>query len=649
MNKSLTAKLAVLVILCGGVAIAATAGKQPRDMKLLLLGVDGTEPSFQAARSFLDYMGTPYDAVLTKSQPLPALSDASKGFYQGIVLSLGNLSYCDAAGCRSALDENGWSAVEAYMREYSVRLAAFSAWPEKRYGLAPGNSLDTTATPANASFPSAAAAVFPYLNRTNPLKIGGVFVYLASPAPDPGETTTPLLTIDGATVAATHAKADGREYMALTFDQLPYLVHSLALHYGVFNWVTKGVFVGGRRIYLSPQNDDVFLSNTLFVNSVAACTPAGDPNPRAARGDLCPTVRMSNADLDNIRQWQDNLNAQSQFRQFRLTMAFNGYGSAYGDQPDVSPSDGLTFKAAELKSKFNWVSHTYDHKDLDCFVTTPGVPCAPADYTQSYTEIDKNLAVAGKLGLPLDSSSMVTPAITGLNNANFLAAARSLGIRYLVSDTSKAGGEPSTPNTGIRSPIEPSILLIPRRPMNVFVTTYAGGAGVAGSLPDQYNYFYGPNGTFRVGGPGGPPFFTTAQSYDAIIERESDSLLTYMLRGEIYPTMWHQSNFVRYSGNRTLFTDVAGAALAKYSKISALPVISLQQSEIGKALEERMTYLSAGVKATLTPGSGITLTSASSATVPVTGVCQAACESYGGQNQSRVAVNGVGAVQIPLN
>ena len=120
------------------------------------------------------------------------------------------------------------------------------------------------------------------------------------------------------------------------------------------------------------------------------------------------------------------------------------------------------------------------------------------------------------------------------------------------------------------------------------------------------------------------------------------------MRYEIYPNMWHQSNFVRYSGNNTLFTDVIGAALNKFAALSNLPVVSLSQSEIGKELEARMAFLNANVTATLTPGAGITMTGSAAASVPITGICKSSCETYGGQSISKIAVTAGGTTTVTL-
>jgi hypothetical protein len=316
-------------------------------------------------------------------------------------------------------------------------------------------------------------------------------------------------------------------------------------------------------------------------------------------------------------------------------MAFNGIGTTQdGGAP---PGDTLVSETQSWEDKFYWINHTWDHENLDCYNPVPnsGV-CTPATYSESLPEITRNVQIASSLGLPLDAVSMVTPAISGLNNQAFLSAAVSQGVRYLISDLSRPEGTPASPNTGIWNQYQPSILEIPRRPTNIFYNTVTNAVQLAGSEPDEYNYFYGPTGIFRIGGPGGPPFFTTPQTYDQIRDRESDTLLGYMLRGEQYPLMFHQGNLAAYDGTNSLFTDVVGSALNKFAAISQLPVISTKESDLGAMLQNRMAYNASQVHATLTPGVSIEIDTAGAAGIPVTGLCADACETYGPDQQSLI-------------
>ena len=268
-------------------AAAPAAGPNataPRDMKLLIIGLDGNEPDFAAVKFLLDTLGIPYDVALTLdtsvsppiTRPLPPLTDGVKGFYQGIFLTNGNLGYC-APACQSTLSPDAWAALDNYALNFGVRTVAYYAFPEARYGLVfSGTAISATdAAPETLTFTSAAASIFPYLNTVNPLKFTNAYVYLADPVQAAGESTTPLITMRGKTVAALHNTADGREYMGLTLDNNPYLLHSMALGYGILNWLTKGIFIGGRKVYMTPQIDDHFLPDDQYVNGVAACTPDG--------------------------------------------------------------------------------------------------------------------------------------------------------------------------------------------------------------------------------------------------------------------------------------------------------------------------------------------------------------------------------------
>jgi hypothetical protein len=264
--------------------------------------------------------------------------------------------------------------------------------------------------------------------------------------------------------------------------------------------------------------------------------------------------------------------------------------------------------------------------------------CRPATLGESLMQIDQNAKVASALGLPHDPASMVSPNISGLNNPAFMSAAAQRGIKFLIADLSRPEGVPASPNTGIWNPHQPSILMIPRRATNIFYNTSTAVNGVVGSQPDEYNYFYGPNGIFRVGGPGGPPFFTSVQTWQNVADRESDNLLGYMLRGEIYPSMFHQGNLHAFDGSRSLFSEVVGSTLNKFAALTSLPVITLPQGDLGRLMIRRMEYNKSQVSATLTPGLSVEIRTVRAAKIPITGVCSEACETYGGDKQSLITL-----------
>jgi hypothetical protein len=626
----------------------ATAQVRPVEMKLLVLAGDGTEPGYQAIRFYLDSMAVPYDAVITKTQGLPALVNGNIGRYQGIIQTTGNLAYFDGSSFQSGLTPAQWTTLDNYVRDYRVRTLSYYTWPEPKYGMVPTGG--ATGAKSLLTFTAAAADVFFYLNRNSPVEVEYSWTYFAQPAPPVvGETTTPLLMLGSNVVAVVHRKADGREYLALTVDNNPYLKHSALLNYGLINWVTKGLFLGFRKIYLSTQSDDLFLPNDLFVLSKPECHPVGqaavDPTyDPSLKG--CPEYRITGAELARLNTWQNSWRAKALTRDFEVSIAFNGYGTTaeFGVNP---VTDSLTIAARQFRNNFIWINHTYDHENLDCYDAQPfSSTCVPANLAQSLFEISENVKISNALGLKLDRTAMVTPNISGLANPNFLAAARQSGIRYLVSDTSRNDYLPAKPNEGVRSPLEPSILYIPRRATSLYYNTTTAREGVAGSLPDEYNLFYGPGGIFKLNGQ---DWFSTKQTYAQIIDRESEYLLNYMLRYEVYPTMYHQSNFAVYANTQSLFSDLIDATLTKYGRVMNVPVESLTQTEIGQWIERRMAFNRANAQAILYPGQRIEIRTASAVQVPITGVCKTGCETYGTQRISYIntVAGGLTTVTLP--
>ena len=181
-------------------------------------------------------------------------------------------------------------------------------------------------------------------NCAVPVTIADGWAYGSQPT---DSSTRPLLVdAAGSVYAATRTYADGREALVLTFSQSPTALHTLGLAYGVVSWVTHGLFVGERHVYLSAQLDDFFLASAIYP----------------ATGT---TYRCTAADLQAFASWQNALRADPVTAQFRAAFAFNAYGARPAGQ------DALTDKARELGPTFAWINHTWDHKDLTRWRTPP--------------------------------------------------------------------------------------------------------------------------------------------------------------------------------------------------------------------------------------------------------------------------------------
>jgi hypothetical protein len=614
-----------------------SSASPPVIMKVLVLGGSSSEQSYQSITTYLAQIGVPYQAVALNSitpdssgnrLSKVALSNSAtgQGLYQGVILTDSTFAACTPS-CMSTTD---WTTLNTYAAQFSVRIASYYTRPASQWGLVPADSgvSYTPASPLNVTLTTAGAAVFPYLNAANAIAVegqgtSGIKAYRATPTAAANETTTPLLMAGPYTVAVTHTLANGQQILALTMDNSPTLVHSMAFGYGVINWVTNGIFLGSRKVYLNPEIDDFLLGNWIYAPS---------RHPACEADATCPTYFETGPDLQAMANWQTNLQADPQFQGYRATYAFNGVGTTW-----FASDDPIWAAIKSLNSQFWWVSHTWDHADLDCYSTTSKGTCVPATLAQSLSELNQNIAVAPTIGIPLDQNGIVTPFTSGLSNSQFLQAAAQVGVRNIVFPAL-----PNSPNTPIVNTLNSSIVEITRLNNDCFDDASSPFTGVDGSWPDEYNATYGPNGA--------TPFYSQNQTYSQILNTLSDEFLkTNILSYAPYPIEFHIANTATYDGTNSIFSDLMNESIAKYERLFTLPVLSLNIENIGALLTARAKYNSSGVLGVYTPGVSVVLTTTSAASIPVTGICsQTSCGTYGGQIQDNVAIAANSTVTIPL-
>ena len=597
------------------------------DLRLLVISADGTEVALSAIRWTLDYLGTPYTLYIATQNPgglsQTMLEQGCRALFNGVILTTASLGYSADQGqtWQSALTPLEWQTLQQYEAVHRVRQVSWFTFPTPDIGFQWGTAIDTSQSPVTVQLTFIGQLVFPYLNSATPIQIGtggnkksysypvyspnplqiqNAYTYLAKPL---DASTTPLaVDAKGNAVAAIHRFADGRESLALTFDSNPNLLHNQLFSYGVINWVNKGLFLGERHVYMSAQIDDLFIPDTRWTAQTACGTNLNDTGVE---------LRIAGADLKSVIAWQERLRQYPNTPNLRLTMAFNGSGA------DVR--DGLTRTAKNDQDKLYWVNHTFDHPNLD-----------EVDAQTATDQITLNNDIASTLGFSRYSiENLVTPEVSGLTNPLMLHAAYSTGVRYVVTDTSKPGYSNPSPNVGIYNSIEPGIYMIPRRPNNLFFNVATPSDWTA-----EYNCLY-------------EGFWGRKLSYDDILEKESQNLLSYMLLGDIDPWMFHQTNLKLYDGAHTLITDLLDRTLAKYNGYFRLPLLSPAMDDVGRRMKEREVFNTADVVATL-GSTSLTLAAATDVTVPITGLRIAGAEQYGFQSIARVQVPAGGSVTIPL-
>ena len=573
-----------------------SCSSRPIDMNVLVITAGRTEADFPAITQALGNLGVPYTVFDMNATPVLSaaqLSSNCHGFFQGVILASGGYIYGFSGG--------GAQNLADYERVFGIRQLNWYTYPDTNFGLNNGPTpLDTTATPLNVTYTAAAQTVFSYANAANPLTISNAFSYLSHPL---GNATPLLVDASGNALAVLFTQFDGRQYLTLTFDSNQFLSHDLVLSYGLVNWVTQGLFLGERRTYMSPQVDDMFIDGADWL----ASTPCGTPVDNTGF-----IFRLGQPDLQAYIAWQQSKQAQPGTAGFQTTFAFNGSGAVAG----TYVPDTLTPYAQANQGLFQWVNHTFDHTDLNTI-----------SYGDAVLEITKNNQTAVTLGLTnFSTQNMVTPGITGLTNPNFLQAAHDNGITNLVSDTSYPNYNNPTFNTGIVNPIQSSILMLPRHPNNLYYNV---------SVPDgwvkEYNCFYSTN-----------------LLYSDIIDRESQILLGYLLRGDLDALQFHQSNLRAYDGVHSLLGDLLDATFTKFGALTNLPIASPAMTSVAQKLAARAQYNAANVTATMIPHHSITITAQQAAVVPVTGLNLPGATLYGGQPVSSISLTAGQSVTFPL-
>jgi hypothetical protein len=611
-------QLVLALIFLAALLPAPTKAETPTsiDMKLLVISADGSEPAFAGIKSILNQIGVPYDTLIATATPLTAqtLSDGvGAGRYQGILLATGNLGYEASPGVyQSALTAAQWQLLWQYEADFRVRQVTLNTYPggaPDNYGLTLYGAVDTTSTPIQASLTTAGQQVFGYLNPANPVSIKNAWTYLATPV----SSTNPmplLKTADGFAIASIYTYPDNRQNLTITTDGNPELTHTLLLGYGVINWVSKGFFLGERKIYLNAQPDDVMIADDLW-----------DPARLSDQTGL--EYRMTGNDYNRLITWQNALRASNtNAAQIRLEMPYNGVGAS-----GVYPNDTLTPAIRQNPNQFKWISHTYDHASLDAI-----------SYGDALRQLNNNHGVAQQLKFrQYSKDSMIQPDISGLNNPEFLRAAKDFGIRYILSDTSRPGWTNPSPNAGFYSLYQPSILIIPRYPTNLYYNVSTPAEWVS-----EYNHFYAPGGLF--------PTWDHPLTYNEILDKESEVWLRYLLKFDLNPLMFHQPNLRAYNGTNSLLGDLVGLTLSKYNRMYKLPIRSPGQHDTGVLMAARMAYNDSGVGGRILLGAtnSISLTTVKPVNVPLTGInFGTSRESYGGQTISTISLGANGALTIP--
>jgi len=402
--------VSVLAVLALATAVSASAA-QRIDMKVLVLGTSSTEPDFLSWQAALQREGVPFEAIVTSPghQAITAasLSDTlsngtAEAKYQAVIVSVGALPECTESGCVSTLSPAEWTALEEYEHTFNVRQLTGDIYPGAGYGLnspASSGALDGI----QGTLSTDGKTVFPYLNGPVGMDTG-TYGYEATPlaAQVAGAGFDTLVSgPNGSALVGVYTHPNGVQEMVESFDQNQYQLQAELLRHGAVDWVTRGVSFGDQRNYLEANIDDNFLSD----DSWSTTSHENDYNPADA-------LRETPADVEYAAKW-------SAANKFRIDMLFNGGGSV--QYSGEHGSDPLLSAFQAYKNSFGWVSHTWDHPNID-------IGCA----SQSYIEAEQNENNSwGTSTLGLTASTSSTSAL-GNDNPTVIVTGEHSGLANLL-------------------------------------------------------------------------------------------------------------------------------------------------------------------------------------------------------------------------
>jgi hypothetical protein len=448
-SAAILISIATFAMALASIAPASAAAAQRIDMKVLVLGTSSTEPDFVAWQAALQREGVPFEAIVTSpghaAITAATLSDTlsggtQEGKYQAIIVSVGDLPECKLKGteeeCVSTLSSTEWTALEEYEQAFNVRQITGDIFPSATFGLNAPTVTGEFAKGAHGTLTAEGDKIFPYLKGTVPMD-AGTYGYEATPLTTQatGASFTSLVSgaATGSALVGIYTHANGVQEMVESFDENSYQLQAELLRHGALDWATRGVYFGDQRNYYEADVDD----NFLFDDSWDTTTHTTNYNPEEA-------LREVPADVEYAAKWSEQ-------NKFRIDMLFNGGGSVSFAEGNTSTlggsggSSGGTTKGGgssepgtdpllaafqKYKSSFGWISHTWDHPNID-------INCATQSYIESELNENNSWAAeapgtkAGTGGLGLTASTEPTAAL-GNDNPSVIITGEHSGLANLI-------------------------------------------------------------------------------------------------------------------------------------------------------------------------------------------------------------------------
>ncbi len=523
-------------------------------------------PNLEVAKQVLRGHQIPFDTLVLANKDgqrynsgnLQLESSDAAGMYYGIIFTDQNLMVRTKKIEYPGLTSDQLIQLKNYEAKYNVRRISLNSDPATLEGLSlvgiPSDTpdsiiLDQEFSKLDSSLPNNLTVPLRYswhsLAKINNSRAHKPFAYYGNYASG----------VVGRAVAATVFKlADGREQLHLFYSQGLEQAPTFALAPAWISWLTRGTFLGKRRVYLNVQVDDLFLETDMKTSSKSF-------NSRKK-------FRMSAYDLEHFANQRTNeIQTLTRNPEYRIEYAFNGQGIFENGGYE---NDSLYKAARKRIADYFWVSHTYTHRDLN-----------KIKFQDADGELKNNIIVSKGLMSGawkyFSPNSLVTPHISGLYNGQALEAMKKNGIKNIVNDMSVIKQRPSNPHSayyttqGING--SDGILIMPRYATDIYYQT-----SIPEEITDLFNSIHGG-------------MFKRDLYFDDIFTSENERNVTYLLNYQSAAYMFHQANMrvFNYGGNQDSLVSLwIKRTLKEFRNYSSLPILSVKMDDLAELYLGRM-------------------------------------------------------------
>ncbi|EGY15901.1 hypothetical protein VD0002_g5441 [Verticillium dahliae] len=613
-----------------GTAGTALPSASSCDSTVLILARDDT--GIAAGSAGLKGYGIPFQglAIPQAGAPLPELFSGSKGNF-GAIIIVDAIAYEYTDGWRSAVTTEQWDAIHKYQLAFGVRMVRINEYPGPLFGAAAGEGCCGVGVEQLISFTD--VSDFPTANLKVNAGVSSQGLYHYPATITDTKTTKQVAKFAGGPGVVEGAAAvinnfDGREQFVWFTSWAPeWSATSNYLQHSHIHWMTRGLFLGKRKVHLSAQVDDLQLETDLYY-------PAGT------------VFKIRTGDLDAHIAWQRDINSRlAAGSEFWLELAHNGNGDIISATADNRPQDGVCnpnyavdypeqidtplefqkplgtgqdiwgtefteygwsktcaqrdefaswFLDSSNLNAFAHLSHTFTHMGLN-----------NATYKDTEREIQFNQAWMTQMGIDkatkFSPKGLVPPAITGMHNGDAIRAWMTNGITNVVGDNTRPPLRAKNEYWPLISNVADNgydgLLIIPR-----YATTIYFNCDTAECTTREWIETSAGKGDFN-----------------SLLDNARAENTRHLLGLHADPYMFHQANMRQIdmpsitvgsqTGKMSLIMSWVETITQEMGRLTNWPITSLKHDDIGKSFSDRMALDQCEPKLSYSYSNGTTISS----------------------------------------